>query len=422
MPAKLKFKWRRHLDLVMKIKQLPEDFIVEEVSSRSIKAEGPFQIFLLEKKGLDTFGAKRIIGKEFKISNVEMGIAGLKDRHAVTRQYISFPSRFRIPSSWSQKSISLEKKGFSDVPIQLGEFQANRFLIVVRDIKEDEAPVIMGKSNKILQQGVPNYFDNQRFGSLRGSSAFIAKKLITGDIESALRIVLTSTSRHDPAVIRRCRKSISLRWKDWDSCLDACKEAKQARRETRIISHLKDHPADFKGAFLLIERELQKMYIAAYQSFLWNESAKVLLARAAPALALREIEYHAGSLAFPKDISQTKVGLLSQTSQTTIPLLNPGLEFRDEQVKYACLNVLKEEGIALGDLVVPGFGELCFKDGVRPMWVFPKSVLNPSLSKDELNSTPSKERKKLTLCFELPPGSYATIVLKAMGIVKKSRK
>lgn len=406
----------------MKIKQCPQDFVVEEGWGEKLKEKGAFQIFLLEKQGLDTFSAKRIIGKEFKVPLQEIGIGGLKDKHALTRQYISIPSKFKIPVSWSQKSISLEKRGFIDQPILLGNFQSNKFTIVVRDIKEQEAENLIETSKKILALGVPNYFDNQRFGSLRGAEAFIAKFLIQDNWQEALKIVLTSASRHDPASIRHCRKAIKEKWGDWSSCMKACKTEKRARRESRIISFLVGHPKDFQGAFGLIERELQKLYLAAYQSFLWNETVKVILKRIEPKLDFKVVEYHAGALLFPKEIDTEKQKGLEALN---VPLLWESTVFGSEEMKFASLRVLKDEGVSLKDLNIKGSEESrpirTFKEGVRQAWITPIVVSHPLLQSDELNSSPSKPRYKMTLCFNLPPGSYATVILKAMGIAKKGR-
>lgn len=402
----------------MKIKQLPEDFIVEEVSSRPLKGSGKFQIYLLEKKGLDTFGAKRIIGKEFKISSQEIGIAGLKDKHALTRQFISFPSRYRIPDDWVQQSIRLKKAGFSDQPIKLGEMDSNRFTITLRDIKEGEVEALRSLASKVLSSGVPNYFDSQRFGSLRGSGSFIAKHLIREDWQSAVKILLTSFSRHDPATVRNCRKQIAACWQDWDACLKACKDAPRARREKKILSYLKEHDSGFKGAFLQVEQELQKMFIAAYQSFLWNETVKILISRYTPAVRLRHVKYEAGILFFPID---PPTEFISEIERLEVPLLRPNMNFQDDNTKFAAIKVCKDQGITVEGLDIKGYN-IVFREGVRKAWIKPKIVASPLFSSDEINSETKSPRVKMTLSFELQSGSYATLMLKAMGAEKKRRR
>jgi len=403
----------------MKIKQSPEDFIVEEVSSRPLKESGPYQVFLMEKKGLDTFGAKRIIGSEFRVPSNEIGLAGLKDKHALTRQFVSFPSKYKIPEEWSQQSIKLKRVGFTDQPILLGDIDANRFTIVVREVKEFEVEKVRGTAMEVLSYGVPNYFDSQRFGSLRGTQSYIAKLLVKGDWEGAIKTVLTSATRHDPAQVRHCREHIKSAWGRWDECMQACSGTQKARREKRIIVFIKENPKDFKSAFLLVERELQKMYVAAYQSYLWNETVKVLLNRVHPPLKLKQVKYEAGRLLFPLGIPPDVAVSLRQIG---IPLLNPDTQFSREDVKFASLKVVKDEALFLDKLKIDGPDYLQFRQGERKMWVIPKPVSAPSVSIDERNATPQYKFKKVEISFELPAGSYATVILKAIGVEKRGRR
>lgn len=403
----------------MKIKQFPEDFIVEEVSSRKLKPAGPYQVFLMEKTGLDTFGAKRIIGKEFKVASQEIGLAGLKDKHALTRQYVSFPSRYRIPDEWSQQSIKLKRVGFADSPILLGDLDFNRFIITIRGIKEFQVEKVVSAAKDFLACGVPNYFDSQRFGSLRGTQSFIASFLIKGDWEGALKTVLTSSTRHDQAQVRHCREHIRSHWGDWKECLAACAKSPKARREKRIIEFLKDHPKDFKAAFSLVERELQKLYVAAYQSYLWNETVKVVLNRQHPPLKLKQVKYEAGLLLFPLSVPAEASALFSRLD---VPLLNPGTLFERDEVRFAALRTLKDHGLSLEMLDVAGPEFLKFRQGSRRMWIIPRQVSAPSASADERNSDQKSKLKKIEISFELPPGSYATVLLKAIGVEKRGRR
>ena len=81
----------------MKLKQLPEDFKVEEMSSISIfKEKKGYKIYLLEKNGIETFSLLAYLSKKNKIPVKDFGIAGLKDRHAVTRQNFTIPSKYNI--------------------------------------------------------------------------------------------------------------------------------------------------------------------------------------------------------------------------------------------------------------------------------------------------------------------------------------
>jgi tRNA pseudouridine13 synthase len=83
----------------MKLKQKTIDFFVEEISNISIlQDKKPHSIFIMEKTELDTFDAIQMISKKTKVPLFEIGYAGLKDKHAVTKQFISIPSKYNVQS------------------------------------------------------------------------------------------------------------------------------------------------------------------------------------------------------------------------------------------------------------------------------------------------------------------------------------
>ena len=126
----------------MKLKQIPQDFIVEEIPNfLPSKEKQSHGIFIMEKKSITTYDAIRSLSKKCKIPINEIGYAGLKDKHAVTKQYISFPSQYQINSENTDK-IHLKFVGYTDKKIQIGNLNGNRFIITVRDISGKELKYI----------------------------------------------------------------------------------------------------------------------------------------------------------------------------------------------------------------------------------------------------------------------------------------
>jgi tRNA pseudouridine13 synthase len=81
----------------MKLKQLPDDFVVEEIPDYIVSSEkDEHTIFLLQKQEVDTFDAIRRIAQRLRISLFEIGYAGLKDKHALARQYVSIPTKYNV--------------------------------------------------------------------------------------------------------------------------------------------------------------------------------------------------------------------------------------------------------------------------------------------------------------------------------------
>ncbi len=124
--------------LFMKLKQQPADFIVEEIPSFNTSSEkNEHTVFLLQKQEIDTFDAIRHIAKKLRISLFEIGYAGLKDKHALVRQYISIPTHYN-KTDLNFDSLILSFVGYCQKKIKIGDLIGNRFTITVRDVSENE--------------------------------------------------------------------------------------------------------------------------------------------------------------------------------------------------------------------------------------------------------------------------------------------
>src|SRR5437870_9454699 len=73
----------------MKLKQLPDDFFVEEITDVAPADKGPFALYRLEKRGWSTPDALAIIRRRWHIEPRRLSYGGLKDRHAATVQYLT---------------------------------------------------------------------------------------------------------------------------------------------------------------------------------------------------------------------------------------------------------------------------------------------------------------------------------------------
>jgi len=139
----------------MRIKVLPEDFKVKEEINLKIKNKGFYAYFLLIKKNRNTIDVLKEIAKKAKLKNKYIGFAGIKDKKAITEQYISIPaSKAEFINKIKLKNASLRFEGLGDEKVYTGKLAANHFDIIVRDIEHKLAPV----------DQMPNYFGEQRFG------------------------------------------------------------------------------------------------------------------------------------------------------------------------------------------------------------------------------------------------------------------
>lgn len=166
-----------------RIKTVPEDFVVDEIPAYDPAGVGDHLYVHFKKRGLTTDEAARAIagalGAEFR----EAGIAGLKDKAAVTTQWVSFlvrdpeaEARVRELTLPGIEILAAKRHGNK---LKTGHLRGNRFAIVVRGLPPGSFPSIQKLFAKIAEEGVPNAFGTQRFGR-HGDTADVARTWLTG--------------------------------------------------------------------------------------------------------------------------------------------------------------------------------------------------------------------------------------------------
>jgi len=375
----------------VKIKQRPEDFAVAELDRYETAKAGPFALYRLVKWDIGTIEAVRCLAGRWKLARAAVSFGGLKDRHALTEQVISV--RGGPERGFEGSSFRVEFLGRSRDPITRASFDANRFEITVRDLDAPPDP------EPVRRWGLPNYFDDQRFGSLRGTGGdFIGRALVRGDNEKALRLAIASPAPGDRRKSRELKAALRDRWGDWKGL----KGALPPGVERTIAGYLADHPGAFGFAFELLDENLRILYVSAYQSWLWNRA----LARIVRSLPdTYEVAYAAGRHAFYRSIDPARHDRLAELS---IPLVTPTQAFEGEAATVMA-EILAEEGVEPRMLRLKRLRKTFFGKGRRAALMAPAG-LRVSSGPDELN----RGKKKAVLSFELPKGSYATVLLKRL--------
>lgn len=159
---------RAHGEAVLsaRFRSVPEDFIVEEIDAFEASGAGEHLLLSVEKRGMNTaFAAKRIAAWA-GVPESAIGYAGLKDRHALTRQRFSV----WIPKKVAPDIEALQSEDLRVLDVQWharklprGALTGNRFVLTLRDVVGDSA-AIKTRLHAIAARGVPNYFGEQRFG------------------------------------------------------------------------------------------------------------------------------------------------------------------------------------------------------------------------------------------------------------------
>jgi tRNA pseudouridine13 synthase len=161
------------------IRQQPDDFIVEEQLNFTPSGAGEHILLYIEKIGQNTQFVAKQLAELAGLRPRDISYAGLKDRHAVTRQWFCFKWPIKQELNWQEWQI----EGCSVLEMQrhyrklrLGALRANQFQIRLRNVS-DCAEVI--RRAQLLTKGVPNYYGEQRFG-INGGNLTLAQQLFAG--------------------------------------------------------------------------------------------------------------------------------------------------------------------------------------------------------------------------------------------------
>ena len=142
------------------------DFIVEEIPLYPFSGEGEYLILKLRKKELSTWEALDIICNTLGIKKREIGYAGLKDKYALTIQYISIPAKYEDRlSKLNDNRIKILETIRHNNKIRVGHLKGNRFNLRFKKVLKVQEQKINSVLDWIEKEGMPNYFGMQRFGN-----------------------------------------------------------------------------------------------------------------------------------------------------------------------------------------------------------------------------------------------------------------
>lgn len=167
------------------LRQSHDDFFVDETLPYEPGGEGDHVFARIEKRGLTTPQAAEAMARALAVSPRDVGWAGMKDRHAVTRQTLSFP-----PPCTPEAVLALSLPGITVLEarrhrhkLRTGHVRTNRFVLCVRAVEPD-AETAAGRALAVLTRlasppGSPNWFGAQRFGA-SGNNAEMGRALVLG--------------------------------------------------------------------------------------------------------------------------------------------------------------------------------------------------------------------------------------------------
>ncbi|MFH0982454.1 MAG: tRNA pseudouridine(13) synthase TruD [Planctomycetota bacterium] len=388
------------------IKRYDEDFLVEELPLYLPSGEGTHTYFGIEKRGLTTLAATAAVAKALGKRAHDIGYAGLKDAHALTRQTFSVEhvtskqiealDLARIKVLW----ISLHRN-----KLKLGHLRGNRFVLKIRAVGPEATARARTIIDVLHRRGVPNYFGPQRFGT-RGDNAEIGRAVLKDDFDEALRVMLGRPGPLDRDNIRRARELFEQGRHE-----EAARAWPEAFREQiRVCRALARADGDARRAWSAVNHTLRKLYVSAEQSRLFN----LVLAERLEGIDRVEVgdmawKHVNGACFRVEDLAAEQPRCVAFEISPTGPLYGARMTEATGRPGELEAEVLAREGLESVALRRRGGVKL---DGARRPLRVPLGDQAASAGEDD-------HGPYLQVSFTLPPGSYATCITRE--ICKEAR-
>ena len=155
-----------HASIDFRFKQTPRDFVVEEIPLYEFSGEGEHLVMFVRKKNLSTMEMVGIFARYLGIKNRDIGYAGLKDKHAMTKQYISIHKQHEEAlKNFEHEGVKILSMVHHNNKIRIGHLKGNRFYIKLKKVNPTSAMKLDEALKNISDSGMPNYFGYQRFGN-----------------------------------------------------------------------------------------------------------------------------------------------------------------------------------------------------------------------------------------------------------------
>ncbi len=385
-----------------KLRATPKDFQVEEIllDGRKIPINDPnfslgnnepglFTEFVLIKNDIESNNALFKISASLGRDLNDINIAGTKDKTAVTAQRATI---WKIPpeklSELELEGIIIRSPRTTIYKTYLGNLYGNHFTIKIRELNDGKEQISRKVENIIKEinefNGIPNYFGHQRFGTRRPISHIIGKFLLLGEIEKALHLYISYTTDDEAESTIFARKT----FQETNDPKETMKLLPSSMIfEKRILKYLSKKPNDFLGALHILPKNLQRILIHAYQSYIWN-------------LMLSERIRIFGNLSSnPIDELEENIAIL--------PIIGYKTNLTDNVLSEYAKSLLEEDGIKLDNFKVKHMPTLRFFGSNRRIALIPEN-LSYSVDID------SEKQDYLVTQFTLKRGSYATVVLREL--------
>jgi len=397
------------------IRESNEDFIVDEVPLTLPSGEGQNTWIHIEKNGKNTLDVVLDIARNLHISRKRMGFAGMKDRSAITRQWICV-SNFNkddLPNLedflYNVKVLDVQQ---NQKKIRIGQLRGNMFKLNIRNTNNPDEDVEIARSvlDSLEVTGVPNYYGFQRFGEIRSNTHLVGKALVEGNVKKAVDTYIGNPNPNEFNDIQQARLLYD------EGKLEESYELmpKSMRYEKYMLNELihskKKHEldeTDYIKAIETLPKPLKRMFVNAYESYLFN---KIINERSKIGIN----KYYSGDIIIDNnenwiheiDENTIEEQINNFTLHPTAPLIGSKVPIAEGKQGQIEQKIIEEEKISQEDFQCPKTPKLG-SHGIRRAVRF--KITDTNVTKID---------NGICVEFFIPKGCYATAVLRE--IMKKN--
>ena len=388
-----------------------EDFYVEEIPEIIPQGEGPNIYIWIEKLGRTTLDVVLDIARDLHISRKRMGFAGMKDKKALTRQWICISNMDSDEDLAKIKDLDIYKTDFLKVvrgrkKLRMGQLKGNKFKILIKDI--DDIQKATKTANEVLGElevkGVPNYFGWQRFGKPRTNTHLVGEALVENNLKKAVDRYIGCPTEEEHFENQKARQAYDeARFEESLELMGKGMRYEKMMLRQLIKESKKGDLTDnsYKNVIHSLPKPLQRMFVHAYQSYLFNEAVSNRVAMGIDKYIEGDIMIDSQEhIVYDKTPGEYQEMMDSFRANPTCPLYGTKVPFAGGEVGKMEEEVLKKYSLTKDDFEVPKMPRLG-SHGLRRSMRF------------QVWDTSATAVDGGVLCeFSINKGSYATAVLR----------
>lgn len=390
----------RGLPCPARVKAEPEDFLVEEsVALQGLVHEARpdfFPLYRVEKRSIDTMHMAEELSAALRS---RVSYAGLKDKRAVAVQYATpTSSRSGRPPRVVGAKFTAVLAGYVPRPLSRGALVGNKFTVTIRECCADIEARFREAAELGLGRRLPNFFGLQRFGASGGGTHLVGRELVGGRIEGAVMRLLLHAGLSDAEESKAVEEAVEAqRYEDLAQILPEGKDVERV-----VARELGRRPGDWVRAMRAVPVPLRRLYVHAYQSWIFNRTLSRAVTRGEDIAALKKGDNWA-SVSEEGLVTSRVGGVRDAPSPGAAPMVQlVGYAFRDYGSRFDALirEVLDEEGVRPGQFYLKEMQEASSEGGFR----------RPHLAARDASWKMADRSAEVK--FTLGKGQYATVFLR----------